>query len=146
MILSIEFLHTIGRIMVANGAEIYRAEECIKYAALALDNICDIHTTVTPNSITISATDVNRQVHTSVRRVTRQGVNLTKIAYANDLSRRLVNLKVSLEEAIEEAIAIERMPGISQFYKIGLLSFNAAMLSLLSDGTMTHFFIAIFVG
>lgn len=77
-----------GTAILENGGETYRAEETAVRIAYSLGAV-DASAFVTPTVVMVSVTDKTRQYHTLIRRITRRGVNLTKIAQVNELSRRL---------------------------------------------------------
>ena len=79
---------TAGAVILENGGETYRAEETAVRVAYSL-GAENASAFVTPTVVIVSAAGKNGRYYTLIRRITRRGVNLTKIANVNALSRRL---------------------------------------------------------
>lgn len=94
-----------GKIMLTNGAEIYRVEDTISRICQAY-GMKYVQSLVTPTGIFISVDDGDDS-ETIVRRITHRGLNLEKISKINDFSRKLQ------QEKLEYSTAITKLEEIS---------------------------------
>ena len=102
-----------GRILLRNGAEIFRVEEtvwhiCEHYGVQGLD------TFVLSNGIFITADDGEKTIYAKTKHVPLSGAHLGIVAEVNALSREIVEGKVSVDEAFQRLKEIEQMPRTSK--------------------------------
>ncbi len=97
---------TAGRILLENGAEVFRVEQtmCIMANSFSLQ---DFHVYVLTNGIFASAKD--GQV-SEVRNIPRHTVHLARVDAVNTLSRKIAAGGVTLEEAEAQLKAAEKLP------------------------------------
>lgn len=98
-----------GRVLLENGAEIFRVEE-------TMNRICQYYGVksanqfVLSNGIFITAGDSKEQVYAKVQHIPVSGSYLERVAAVNQLSRRIVEGKYTVSEAREELERIKLMP------------------------------------
>lgn len=85
-----------GKIMLESGGETYRVEEticriCSSFGATVADSF------VTPTGMMVSISH-NDQTYSLIKRVTSRSVDLNKVDKINDLSRRLQNENINIDE------------------------------------------------
>lgn len=134
-----------GKIMLENGAEVYRVEETIE-RILSSYNISPVETFVTITVIMISALDENNKTLTIIKRMHGRTLDLEKINQVNNLSRCIVQmgLKVDLmEESIKNIYSILPYPN-----KINIIAsgFMAAFFSSLFGGDIKDFLVTFVIG
>ncbi|WP_404331015.1 threonine/serine exporter family protein [Mesobacillus maritimus] len=94
-----------GKIMLRSGAETYRVEDTMQRMASAL-GIEQTHSYVTPTAILFSAED-RRPETTRLVRISDRTTDLKKVVLVNDVSRRISNGIIGLEEAYRQLKEIE---------------------------------------
>ncbi len=77
-----------GKIMLENGAEVYRVEETINRVCKAL-GAARCESFASPTAIVISVFDNEGQIYSVMRRITSRTVNLDKVDAVNWFSRQL---------------------------------------------------------
>ena len=85
-----------GKILLESGAETYRVEETIVRICLAF-GAQSAESFVIPTGIIVTITH-NDEVSTLVRRITSRGVDLNKIDKINNLSRKVQNSSMSIDD------------------------------------------------
>lgn len=98
-----------GRILLKNGAEIFRVDETITRICKRY-HVENVDTFVLSHGIFISASKDGEDVFTKVKHVPLSSTNLEIVAEVNDLSRRITSGMINLDEAIEALDRIEQMP------------------------------------
>ncbi|MDO4312545.1 MAG: threonine/serine exporter family protein [Eubacteriales bacterium] len=98
-----------GRILLKNGAEIFRVDETITRICKRY-HVENVDTFVLSHGIFISASKDGEDVFTKVKHVPLSSTNLEIVAEVNDLSRRITAGMINLDEAIEALDRIEQMP------------------------------------
>nr|WP_106782448.1 threonine/serine exporter family protein [Lysinibacillus timonensis] len=93
-----------GRIMIESGAETYRVEDTMLRMARSLD-IEDAQSYVTPTGIILS---LGRKQITKITSISNRITDLHKVALVNKVSRNLTNKMISLEQAYDELIKIQK--------------------------------------
>lgn len=111
-----------GRIMIESGAETYRVEDTMLRMARSLD-IEDAQSYVTPTGIILS---LGRRQITKITSISNRITDLHKISLVNKVSRNLTNKMISLEEAYDELLRIQKT---NYFLPIYLQVFLAAVAS-----------------
>ncbi len=104
----LKFAVRAGELMLSNGAETYRVEDTMERILLAFQ-LKTVECFVTTTGIFSCIDDSKGELLTMVRRVRDHTINLDKVSQINDLSRRLVERKVSFQEAKQELSLIERI-------------------------------------
>ena len=98
-----------GRVLLKNGAEIFRVEETIEHVCRRF-HIKDVESFVMSNGIFMTARDETQEVYAKVKHIPISGFHLGIVTEVNDLSREISAGKVGLEEAKERLCRIEAMP------------------------------------
>lgn len=86
-----------GKLLIENGAEIYRVEETMVRLCTSFQGVEDAESFVTPTGIMLSIT-VNKTTHTKILRVRNNGVDLNCIDKINELSRQAATSSFTIEE------------------------------------------------
>lgn len=100
-----------GKLLLENGAEIYRVEEtiCKICNAYGIDNVDSY---VTPTGIMVSLTE-NNETFSIVKRVTNRRINLNIIDQINDLSRKVAVSKIPIESFNDKLLEIKHSKNYS---------------------------------
>lgn len=133
-----------GRIMLENGAEIYRVEETVVRICHAY-GITDTDSFVTPTGMMVSISDENTTL-SSVKRIKTRGVDLNKIDKVNDLARRINTDKISLNDFYDALLTIENEKKYSNKLIVFISGLSAASFSITYGGNFSDFFAAFFIG
>ncbi|MCK8823847.1 threonine/serine exporter family protein [Fuchsiella alkaliacetigena] len=91
----------VGETLLKSGAETHRVEETIIRIGNAY-NFNKIEVFALPTGIFISLEDQSGESLTKITRIKHQLIDLKKVSLVNDLSRRIVAKKITLEEALLE--------------------------------------------
>ncbi|MDP4145553.1 MAG: threonine/serine exporter family protein [Bacillota bacterium] len=134
-----------GKIILENGGETYRVEETIEKICTALGAI-NSDSFVTPTGIMLSVTDENGNIISTVKRINSRGVNLTKIAQVNELSRNIKMRQLSVEDVIRELGVIEQSRGYGRRTLILTSAMTAGFFTLLFGGNFSDFLVSLFIG
>lgn len=120
-----------GRIMMESGAETYRVEDTMLRMARS-QNIDDAQSYVTPTGIILS---LGKRQITKITSISNRITDLHKIALVNNISRKLTNNIITLEQAYDELIKVQKT---NYFLPIHLQVLTAALASscflILFDG------------
>lgn len=105
-----------GRILLKNGAEIFRVEETIT-------RICNSFGVYNVDVFTLShalfvSTEKDGNAYTRVRAVPLSGAHLGIVAEVNNLSRGIAEGRVGLEEARQKLKKINKIPPLKNLYQI----------------------------
>ncbi|NLP45053.1 MAG: threonine/serine exporter family protein [Peptococcaceae bacterium] len=97
-----------GKIMLQSGAEIYRIEDTMNRIARACA-ISEPHSYVTPTGIFLTLQGPEQdQKQTRFLRIYNRQIDLNKIVGVNEISRKLSEGELTLQQAHEALLAIER--------------------------------------
>ena len=134
-----------GRILLKNGAEIFRVEETITRIChrFHIDKI-DVFTL--SHAIFISAEDNKGQTYTRVKSVPLSSTHLGIVAEVNDLSRQITGGYITLENAVERLKEIENIPPESNWKQIVAAGISSGCLGFLLGGTALESVMAFFIG
>ncbi|MGX9133023.1 threonine/serine exporter family protein [Rummeliibacillus sp. JY-2-4R] len=102
--LAIDCFLLAGRLLIQSGAETYRAEDTMLRMANS-QGLTDAQSFVTPTGIIFSA---GHKRPTRIAQISSRTTDLEKIALVNSVSRKLTAGAVSLEDAYQELLQIER--------------------------------------
>jgi uncharacterized membrane protein YjjP (DUF1212 family) len=136
-----------GEIMLKYGGETYRVEETMERMALS-QKMKKVHSFVTPTGIFLSFTASDKVgERTRVVRIDQRLIDLNKVTLVNDLSRRFVEGKLSLEQAEKELQKIDQK---KMNYSIPFQHFAAGLASgsfaILFGGELIDFIPAFMAG
>lgn len=101
-----------GKIMLENGAEIYRVEDTIRYI-LSVSGLETKQAFVLSTGLMISLDDPSIDAITVIRRVESHGTNLNTITQVNEISRQFYMGKISLQDAHYQVknLKVNQYPG-----------------------------------
>ncbi|MBQ9211406.1 MAG: threonine/serine exporter family protein [Clostridia bacterium] len=105
-----EALQLAGRIIIENGGETYRAEETICRMGQGI-GLTEVESFAVPSGLFISYRGHDGLLESGVKRVHRQGTNLTKIDQVNAVSRKVTAGQMSIQQAWEELRRIDASRG-----------------------------------
>ena len=105
----VDFALEAGRILLKNGGEIFRVEETITRICqhFGVEHV-DIFTL--SHGIFVSAENEKGEVYTRVKHIPLSGSHLGIVAEVNELSRQIAGGKVTILEAQERLVQIDRIP------------------------------------
>ena len=116
-----------GEIMASHGAEAYRIEDTVcRLLRTTGFSYAEAHVSVTGLFITLSDPFLDREV-TLVKRISNRVSDLSQISRANEISRRFVDGKLTIEEALHE---LESMEG-HQYYSPLIILISFMVISFL---------------
>lgn len=137
-----EALQLAGKIIMENGGETYRAEETICRMGEGF-GLSEVESFAVPSGIFISYRGTDDALVTGVKRVHRQGRNLTRVDETNRVSRMVSARKMDCDEALKELRQIETMPGpFGRFWNIAAAFLCAVGFSVLFGGMWIDMLIA----
>ena len=137
-----ETLQLAGKIIMENGGETYLAEETICRMGEGL-GLSEVESFAVPSGIFISYRGTDDVLVTGVKRVRRQGRNLTRVDETNRVSRMVSARKMDCNEALKELRQIETMPGpFGRFWNIAAAFLCAVGFSVLFGGMWIDMLIA----
>ena len=103
-------LQLAGKIIMENGGETYRAEETINRMGRGF-GLEEVDSFAVPSGLFISYRSAGGDPVTSVRRVRREGRNLTRVDEVNQVSRLVSAGKLDCDQAFQRLKEIECHPG-----------------------------------
>ncbi|MCG3400074.1 threonine/serine exporter family protein [Staphylococcus massiliensis] len=133
-----------GRVLLESGAETYRVEDTMGRIASNY-GLSDTYSFVTSTAIIFS---LNDRTNTRLVRVRERTTDLEKIALTNNISRKIANDEITIDEAKSELIHLHHA---SLQYSFLTKFFAAAIacgffLFMFGGSTITDFIIAIIAG
>lgn len=129
-----------AQLILENGGETYRVEETVQRMAAGF-GIADVNVAAFTTSIFVEVGGRMR-----ICRIKRRGTNLTRIERTNDVSRRVAQGMMTLEEAEAALLAVKRYPGCPQRVLIPASGLSAGSFCLLFGGQMDGFAVSFFIG
>ena len=103
-------LQLAGKIIMENGGETYRAEETINRMGRGF-GLAEADSFAVPSGLFISYRNADGEPVTSVRRVRREGRNLTRVDEVNQVSRLVSAGELDCDGAFQRLKEIESHPG-----------------------------------
>lgn len=135
-----------GEIMLKNGAETYRVEDTIT-RILKTTGFSQIEAFTTLTGMVISMSDPTILPVTSVKRVQNRSNHLRKVEMANDVSRRLVGGKLSVEDALAELKEINTRPmNYPKYVVVPVCTLACGCFCLIFGGSLRDFLATLLVG
>lgn len=123
----------LGKILLESGAEIYRAEQTMRFFFEAY-GIHSGECSIASREITASLVDEGGAPHTFMRRASKRSLNLNKVKLINDFSRELDKKPLPIQQVLKSLDEIEK----STSYKLPLVA--------LASGVGTGAFALVFGG
>lgn len=143
--LLIKFAMQAGEIMLRSGAETYRVEDTI-VRILSVYNLDVIEAFVTPTGIFATIDDKTIEMTTLVKRIRFRSIRLDKVTLVNDLSRKFVSRKISLNDAINELKIIDQTPPYSSYIIISATGLVSAFFTIVFGGNIKDSLISLIIG
>lgn len=112
---------TVGEILLTNGAENHRIEECITRICNSYQ--ANVEILLTSNGLLLLVEDLNSNKFTSIKKVKEKGVDLYRIELINSFSRSLEKKPISYEEAKKQLNDIKKAP----IFSFNVRTFAACM-------------------
>ena len=136
----ISLLCCAAQLILENGGETYRVEETVLRMAggFGIENV----------NVAAFTTSIFVEVEGRMRicRINRRGTNLTRIERTNDVSRRVAQGQMTLEEAEKALNDIKRYTGAKQSILILASGLSAGSFCLLFGGQWDGFLVAFIIG
>lgn len=126
-----------GEILLRNGAETYRVEETIEHIGKAC-GVTRVEAFVIPTGIIVTIQTEQEEL-TRCSRMKERTINLSRITKVNELSRRLSEQRITLEQArsLLERIAQERT-GFNLVILIAASGVVGASYAILQDASVMY--------
>ena len=135
----------IADVMLRNGGEIYRIEDTVIHILKAYDvESFDVY--VLSNGIFASANEDKEDACSMIRHVPLGSVNLSKIAYLNQLTRDLCTKKCSVNEAWERVKIAKTLPSYSNKIQYFFCGLGSACYTFIFGGSMMDFGFSFLIG
>jgi len=141
----LEVAETAGQIILENGGEVYRVEETIAIICKAY-GVHVVESFVTPSVIMISLKDEDGNPTTFIKRIKKSTIDMSKIHNVNELSRKISNKSISLDEVKKELVKIK--DGTKYKYLTQIISGGvvAGCFTALFGGKFLDFVLSIVIG
>ena len=130
----LEFTLEAGRVLLANGGEIFRVQETMQRIAASY-GAQEFHVYVLTNGLFASLKGNGETFSGEVRSVNVTNIHLKRIVAVNELSRAIERGGVPLDEAFRSLRAIEKMPGWPSWLRVLACGVGAAGFAYLYGGT-----------
>lgn len=138
-------LHLAGRLIMENGGETYRVEETITRMGHAF-GFTEVESFAIPSGIFISYRKADGTIETAVKRVSRKGIDLTRVDDVNAVSRRMEKEKLSCDEVMALLREIEtRKPKISRLGLTAAVAMSSGGWAIMFGGGVVDCIVATLV-
>ncbi len=134
-----------AQIIIENGGEIYRAEETIRFIGKAFE-VQEIESIATPTGFYITISINGEDTNTLVKRICKRSIDLQKINDVNNISRKLSQHSITLNEALMELENINKRTDLEIKHAILYTGLCSAFFTVLFGGQILEFFTALFTG
>lgn len=135
-----------GKILLENGAEIFRVEETMKKIASTYQ-IEDLDIFVMANGIFTTMSIEGQGIRAGrIMHIPLSPVHLGRVTAVNNVSRGIVEEKYTLKEAMEELRKIEVMPYESNKLRIVFAGIGSASFCYMLGGSLYDSFVAFCAG
>ena len=135
----------IADIMLRNGEEIYRIEDTVIHILKAYD-VENFDVYVLSNGIFASANEDKEDACSMIRHVPLGSVNLSKIAYLNQLTRDLCTHKCTIEEGWVRVKKAKTLPTYPQKIQNFFCGLGSACYTFIFGGTLLDFGFSFLIG
>ncbi len=135
----------IADVMLRNGGEIYRIEDTVIHILKAYD-VENFDVYVLSNGIFASANEDKEDACSMIRHVPLGSVNLSKIAYLNQLTRDLCTHKVSVSEGWERVKEAKNLPTYSRKIQNFFCGLGSACYTFIFGGSVLDFGFSFIIG
>lgn len=136
-----------GKIMLQGGAEIYRIEDTMNRIARAC-NVSEVSSYVTPTGIFLSLQGQERDLEqTKFLRIYERQIDLNRIVKVNDISRKLSDGQLTIQQAHDALLQIEQSKILYPFWlQLIAAALASGFFSLMFGGTYIDFLPAVVAG
>lgn len=136
-----------GKIMLQSGAEIYRIEDTMNRIARACA-LSEANSYVTPTGVFLSLQGQERdQEQTKFLRIYERQIDLNKIVSVNDVSRKLSTGELTIRQAHEALLTIEKTKFLYPFWlQLIAAALTSGFFSLTFGGTGIDFLPSVVAG
>ena len=135
----------LGDLLLRNGAEVYRVEDTVLHILNAYDiTDCDVY--VLSNGIFASANENTDDACSMIRHVPLGSVNLSKIAYLNQLTRDLCTHKCTITEGWERVKEAKTLPSYSNKNQYFFCGLGSACYTFMFGGGLMDFGFSFIIG
>lgn len=141
----VNFALDAGRILLKNGAEIFRVDETIQRICKRF-HVEEVDTFVLSHAIFINAEREGEEVYSKIKHIPLSGANLEIVAEVNDLSRKITAGMMNLDEAIDELDKIEHMPTKKKYQLVLAAGVGASAFGYLLGASAMESICAFFIG
>ena len=135
----------IADVMLRNGGEIYRIEDTVIHILKAYE-IENFDVYLLSNGIFASANEDKEDACSIIRHVPLGSVNLSKIAYLNQLTRDLCTHKCSIAEGWERVKEAKSLPSYSNKIQYFFCGLGSACYTFIFGGSMMDFGFSFLIG
>lgn len=135
----------IADVMLRNGGEIYRIEDTVIHILKAY-NVENFDVYVLSNGIFASANEDKEDACSMIRHVPLGSVNLSKIAYLNQLTRDLCTHKCTIEDGWERIKEAKNLPNYSNKMQNLFCGLGSACYTFIFGGSMLDFGFSFLIG
>ncbi len=129
-----------GQMMLENGAETYRAEDCVLFMFSKFGKGA-INVFAIPTSITIDITLDGRH-YAGTRSIRRRGINLKKVDQVNTISRKVSNGTLEEDAAMESLLQIDKENEQALWLPVTASALAAGTFALMLNGGALEFLFA----
>lgn len=134
-----------GRVLLKNGAEIFRVEETIDHVCRRFE-VEDVESFVMSNGIFLTARDEGEDVYAKVKHIPLSGFHLGIVTEVNNLSREIAAGKVGLEEARARLKEIEAIPPKRGLFRIFAAGIGSGCFCYILQGNVWESIMAVMIG
>lgn len=134
-----------GRILLKNGAEIFRVDETITRICNSF-HVEYVDTFILSHAIFVSAENGVEEAYTKVKQIPLSASHLGIVAEVNELSREIAGGFVSIEEAKERLRRIDQMPAKRSYFQVLAAGMGSGSFGYLLGATALESVIAFGIG
>ena len=135
----------IADVMLRNGGEIYRIEDTVVHI-LKADNIENFDVYLLSNGLFASSNEDKEDACSIIRHVPLGSVNLSKIAYLNQLARDLCTHKCTVAEGWERVKEAKTLPSYSNKNQYFFCGLGSACYTFMFGGGLMDFGFSFIIG
>lgn len=134
-----------GRILLKNGAEIFRVEDTIMRICQRF-HIEHIDIFTLSHAIFVSAEDSSGEAYTRVKNVPLSSAHLGIVAEVNNLSREITGGYITIEEAVKRLQEIDNMPAEKGYLQMLGAGVASGCLGILLGATLVEGLVSFVIG
>lgn len=134
-----------GRILLRNGAEIFRVEETIDHICRRFD-IDEVDSFVLSNGIFLTAHSKGEESFAKVKHIPMAGIHLGIVTEVNALSREISAGEVGIDEAFARLKEIEKLPPKKSQYLVLAAGLGSGAFCYLLKANIWESMIAFIIG